>query len=97
MVGCRQVESDNQRNGLQREKPGKERPDHRQYSQPDPESEEIRSRIPRGYELRVDSDFHKNLKVRMKKSRSTAFPCLLGRFRAKRIRFGLLFCDLRHW
>ena len=61
MVRRRKVKSDDQRNGLQRKKPGKERPDNCKYSKPDPESEKVGSRVPRGHKLRVDSDLKKDL------------------------------------
>src|SRR4029077_8700247 len=108
MVRRRKVKSDDQRNGLQRKKPGKERPDNCKYSQPDPESEKVGSRVPRGHELRIDSNLqqdlgdggqnhaNKELKVRMKESRLTAFLNLICGFRQKAIRFRLLFCDLQH-
>src|SRR6266436_7085120 len=85
MVRRRKVKSDDQRNGLQRKKPGKERPDNCKYSQPDPESEKVGSRVPRGHELRVDSNLQqdlgdggqnhadKELKVRMKESRPVQY------------------------
>jgi hypothetical protein len=61
MVRRRKVKSDDQRNGLQRKKPGKERPDNCKYSQPDPESEKVGSRVPRRHELRVDSNLQQDL------------------------------------
>ena len=93
MVRRRKVKSDDQRNGLQRKKPGKKRPDNCKYSKPDPESEKVGSRVPRGHELRVDSNLQqdlgdggqnhadKELKVRMKESRLTAFLSLICGFR----------------
>ena len=77
-------------------------------SKPDPESEKVGSRVPRGHELRVDSNLQqdlgdggqnhadKELKVRMKESRLTASLSLICGFRQKVIRFRLLFCDIRH-
>ena len=71
----------------------KERPDNCKYSQPDPESEKVGSRVPRRHELRVDSNLQqdlgdggqnhadKELKVKILELRLTTFVSLICGFR----------------